>query len=81
MRYTIGMTQYVAVLGRQPEFGLAELESLLGANAVTALPNGLALVSTSQSIPYARFGAIIKFAKVVAAVKSVAPNSLCTQIA
>ena len=75
------MTQYVAVLGRQPEFGLAELESLLGANAVTALPNGLALVSTSQSIPYARFGAIIKFAKVVAAVKSVAPNSLCTQIA
>ncbi len=56
--------QYLAVLGRQPAIGLAELESLFGADSVMPLANGLALLTTSDNISYQRFGSVIKFAKV-----------------
>ncbi|HPD98676.1 MAG TPA: DNA methyltransferase [Candidatus Saccharibacteria bacterium] len=56
--------QYIAVLGRQPEFGLAELESLLGSQAITPIGGGVANIAYDHTIPFARFGSVIKFAKV-----------------
>lgn len=79
--YNKVMNQYIAVLGRQPEFGLAELESLLGADAITPLPNGLALVSSNHSLPFARFGSVIKFATLQQQLAHTNQDYVCTELA
>lgn len=53
--------QSVCILGRQPKLGIAELESLYGAEAVLPLGNNVALVSTSATnIPLSRLGGTMK---------------------
>jgi tRNA (guanine10-N2)-dimethyltransferase len=55
--------QYLAILGRQPEFGLVELESLLGEAAVA--PFGRATAITSQKIDLNRLGGSQKLARII----------------
>lgn len=63
--------QSVAILGRQPHIGLAELESLLGEGSL--LPVGQNTVKLSRpvdDINFARLGGTVKLAYVLATVKS-----------
>ena len=60
------MTQSIAILGRQPALGLAELESLFGA-AVTPLGSQAALLDINPSeIAFSRLGGTVKLAKLIA---------------
>ncbi len=72
---------YIAVLGRQPEFGLAELESLLGAEQVTPINDTLAQLSGDGDIPFERFGSIIKFARIQTELSRSDAGYLCSEIA
>lgn len=56
----------LCVLGRQSEFGLAELESLYGADRVRPFGDSLALVDTD--VDFARLGSVIACADVIAEV-------------
>lgn len=53
---------FIAILGRQPLIGLAELESLYGADKVRPVGNTAALVDT-EKIDHARLGGTVKVAK------------------
>lgn len=54
------------ILGRQPELGLAELESLYGADSVQAVGRDAALLELSPAdVDFARLGGSIKLAKVL----------------
>jgi tRNA G10 N-methylase Trm11 len=55
--------KYVAILGRQPEFGLLELESLLGAAAVEPFSDDSALLDSSPHLP--TMGGSIKIGRVI----------------
>ncbi|MEO7617292.1 MAG: hypothetical protein ABIS59_00445 [Candidatus Saccharibacteria bacterium] len=55
-------TQYFAVLGRQPELGLIELESVLGSDAVEAF-GSVALLSTKPT--FSHLGGTVKLARLI----------------
>lgn len=60
------MTQSIAVLGRQPALGLAELESLLGQDSVSPAGVNAALLNTDpEKVPFARLGGSIKLGKLL----------------
>ena len=44
--------KHIFILGRQPELGVAELESLYGNYAVTDFENNLAVVDTNEEIKF-----------------------------
>jgi tRNA G10 N-methylase Trm11 len=54
---------YIAVLGRQPEFGLVELESVLGAEAVR--PFGRQAVLLDREVDVNALGGVVKAARVL----------------
>src|SRR5476651_1588133 len=55
---------YVAVLGRQPALGIAELERVFGGQNVTPLSNLAALVET-DTFDIQRLGGTLKAGKVI----------------
>jgi hypothetical protein len=60
------MTQTVCILGRQPALGLAELESLFGANKVQPIRGQAALVELDPpQIDFSRLGGTVKFCKLL----------------
>jgi tRNA G10 N-methylase Trm11 len=60
------MTQSILVLGRQPELGLAELESLYGAASVSSVtPQVAGLDLPAASVDFARLGGSTRLAKVL----------------
>lgn len=60
------MQQSLAILGRQPAIGLAELESLYGAETLTLVGKEAALLNCAPSdIVFAQLGGTIKLAKVL----------------
>jgi hypothetical protein len=60
------MTQFVAILGRQPALGTAELESLFGADSITRLGSHALLVDVEpSSLPMARLGGSTRVAKLL----------------
>lgn len=59
------MLQHIALLGRQPYLGLAELESLFGAACISPLGEHAALIETDESIIFNRLGGVIKLAKLL----------------
>lgn len=60
------------ILGRQPEIGIAELESLCGAQPITVIGRGGVLVDTEPSdIPFHRLGGSVKLARVIATLDSI----------
>ena len=56
----------LAILGRQPAIGLAELESLIGPNNITPITNNLALINHTN-LPFNpnNVGSVIKFANII----------------
>src|SRR5437899_1469114 len=56
-------SQFIAILGRQPEFGLVELESRLGAEAIR--PFGRAAAMLAAEIDVATLGSVIKVGRVL----------------
>lgn len=65
------MKQSVAILGRQPALGLAELERLYGADVLHPLPGGLVLIDKHHSeIDFTRLGGSIKLGKVLTRLES-----------
>ncbi len=60
------MDDSIAILGRQPALGLAELESLYGANKVTAVRDGVARIAVMPcSIDFSRLGGTVKLCKML----------------
>lgn len=59
----MSLFNYIVILGRQPEFGLAELESLLGATGMQPFGYGAALVSGEVDV--ARLGGAVKVGRVL----------------
>ncbi len=65
------MLQTITILGRQPALGLAELESLYGAAAVSLLaPQVTGLTLVTDQIDFLRLGGSTRLAEVVATVPS-----------
>lgn len=59
------MTKTLAILGRQPKIGLAELESVFGSDKINSFGSNYALVDSDISYQKARnFGSVIKFAQI-----------------
>lgn len=60
------MTQSIAILGRQPALGLAELESLYGAQQITPLGPQAALIDVDPCLlAFDRLGGSVKFGKLL----------------
>lgn len=58
--------QSVCILGRQPDLGIAELESLFGAEAVLPIGKNVGMVSESATnIPLSRLGGTMKVCKLL----------------
>jgi tRNA G10 N-methylase Trm11 len=57
--------EYLAILGRQPKLGLAELEALLGPNQITPLAENVVKITTTPP-PIARLGGAKKIAEILA---------------
>ncbi len=65
------MDSSVVILGRQPELGLAELESLYGAESVRPVGTTAAIVELMpSSIPFARLGGAVKLCRVLYSIPS-----------
>lgn len=60
----------ICILGRQPALGLAELESLYGAEHVRALPGAALLDVAAENINFQRLGGTIKVARLLATLPS-----------
>lgn len=69
----------LAILGRQPKIGLAELESRFGASSVTPIAPSAALVK-NDSLEITRLGGVIKIAKVLAKIPSTKWPAIATFI-
>ncbi|MDQ3123341.1 MAG: methyltransferase domain-containing protein [bacterium] len=62
----------LVILGRQPDLGLAELETLYGSETITVIGHGGVILSTPpEEISFNRLGGSIKLAKVLAIIDSV----------
>lgn len=59
------MTKFVALLGRQPALGLAELESLYGAEALQPISNQAVQLDTEAEVEFSRIGGTIKLARLI----------------
>lgn len=63
--------QSICILGRQPELGLAELESLYGAGAIRRVSQHVALIDLPDSeITFTRLGGSTRLARVVSVLSS-----------
>ena len=62
----------IAIVGRQPALGIAELESLYGAVNVTAFGSQSCLVNEeASSVPFTRLGGSVKLARILTPLPSV----------
>lgn len=59
------MTKVLAILGRQPALGLAELESLFGSDAVQPVGDAVLVDVTPDEFPMSRLGGTVKAAKLL----------------
>ncbi len=74
--------QSLLILGRQPAFGLAELESLYGADSIRRVGNYAALLDIDPTeVRFGRLGGSIKLAKVLASLDSTDWQKLIDYIA
>ena len=71
------MGSTLCILGRQPELGLAELESLYGATSVKRIgAQGTLIDRAPESIPHHLIGGTVKIGRVLAEVPSIQWNEL-----
>lgn len=66
----------ICILGRQPELGLAELESLYGAENVRPLNAAAVLSIETQDIDFKRLGGSIKIARILTRLPNTSWNDL-----
>lgn len=64
----------ITILGRQPAIGLAELESLYGADTLRLVSDSITLVDAE--IDFSRLGSVVKAAKHLATVESTKPQKI-----
>ena len=65
------MSQAVAILGRQPVLGRAELESLFGADKLTPVGDIAILIDHEvREVPFARLGGTVKLTKLLTFIES-----------
>lgn len=65
------MTQSISILGRQPALGLAELESLFGADVISKIGSEAALIDIAPSdVPMSRLGGTQKLCKLLTYIPS-----------
>lgn len=64
----------IAILGRQAEISLAELEALYGANAITPIEKYAALVNSSEPLPQPKLGGTMKSATVITRLENADAN-------
>lgn len=64
----------IAILGRQPEISLAELESVFGAENVTPVGSYAALVDSKEPLPQLRLGGTMKSARMITRLKGADAN-------
>lgn len=64
----------ICILGRQPALGLAELESLYGANKVRAIGEGFALVNAE--VDFSRLGGTVKAANYLTTLETIKPEKV-----
>jgi hypothetical protein len=55
----------VAILGRLPALGVAELESIYGADGLKRLENAALLDTPAEEIDFKRLGGVIKVARIL----------------
>ena len=60
----------LAILGRQPAFGVAELESLYGADGLARIDDAALLEVAAEEINFKRLGGVIKVARVLTVLPS-----------
>lgn len=73
------MSQSVAILGRQPGLGLAELESLYGPDKIRPIGSCTAVIDLDHTqVNFARLGGTIKFCKVLTTLDSTDWKSIST---
>lgn len=71
------MSQSVLILGRQPALGIAEAESLFGADAITPFSReSILLAIPVQDIPFSRLGGSTRAAKVLTYIESTDWNTI-----
>jgi tRNA G10 N-methylase Trm11 len=59
----MSLFNYIAILGRQPELGLVELESLLGADKVRPFGRSAALLAAAPDL--SRLGGVVKLGRII----------------
>lgn len=65
------MSQTIAILGRQPALGIAELESLYGAKALQPIGGEAVLLNIEPAaVDFARLGGSIKLARLITSINS-----------
>ncbi len=71
------MNQSIAILGRQPSLGIAELESLYGAENIEIVGTHAAIINIDPClVAFNRLGGIIKLAKILATIDSADWNDI-----
>jgi hypothetical protein len=76
------MTQSIAILGRQPALGLAELESLYGAEALHPISQQIALLDVDPTeVDFKRLGGTVKLAKLLTSLNNTSFKSVVAYIA
>ncbi|MEI7682990.1 MAG: DNA methyltransferase [Candidatus Saccharibacteria bacterium] len=76
------MNQSVVILGRQPALGLAELESLYGADVLHPVSQQIALLDVDPAkVQFARLGGTVKLARLLTRLNNTSFKSVVAQIA
>ncbi|NCQ53915.1 hypothetical protein COV88_01950 [Candidatus Saccharibacteria bacterium CG11_big_fil_rev_8_21_14_0_20_41_19] len=57
---------YIAILGRQPALGIAELERVFGGKAINPISPTAALIDSDKDFDIQQFGGVLKAGKVIA---------------
>lgn len=63
------MKPLICILGRQPSIGVAELESVLGAEAVTTFGDNSAIINAERKLSQQELGGTIKIAEIIGAIQ------------
>jgi len=68
--------RHIFILGRQPELGVAELESLFGSDKITDFENNLAILDYEGEINFINLGGSIKCATIMEDIENLNINAL-----
>lgn len=70
----------IAILGRQPEISLAELECLFGSEQISPVASYAALIQTATPLPQQKLGGTMKSAQLIARLKNTSLEAAFAQL-